>query len=68
MLAPVVAEWLGRSPLVAATHYLLTRDADFKVALRGRRGWHLGRRSNHFSRCLAPQRASQATLGQVPAA
>ncbi len=34
--AHVVAKWLGLSPLVAATHYLQTRGAHFKVAIRGR--------------------------------
>jgi hypothetical protein len=27
--------WLGHSPLVAAKHYLQTRDAHFEVAIRG---------------------------------
>jgi len=31
----VVAKWLGHSPLVAAKHYLQTRDAHFEVAIRG---------------------------------
>ena len=34
--AHVVAKWLGHSPLVAAKHYLQTRDAHFEVALSGR--------------------------------
>ena len=33
--AHVVAKWLGHSPLVAAKHYLQTRDAHFEVAIRG---------------------------------
>ena len=33
--ALVVAKWLGHSPLVAAKHYLQTRDAHFEVAIRG---------------------------------
>jgi len=28
-------QWLGHSPLVAAKHYLQTRDAHFEVATRG---------------------------------
>ncbi len=33
--AHVVAKWLGHSPLVAAKHWLQTRDAHFEVAIRG---------------------------------
>jgi hypothetical protein len=33
--AHVVAKRLGHSPLVAAKHYLQTRDAHFEVAIRG---------------------------------
>ncbi len=33
--AHVVAKWLGHSRLVAAKHYLQTRDAHFEVAIRG---------------------------------
>jgi len=33
--AHVVAKWLRHSPLVAAKHYLQTRDAHFEVAIRG---------------------------------
>jgi hypothetical protein len=33
--AHVVAKWPGHSPLVAAKHYLQTRDAHFEVAIRG---------------------------------
>jgi hypothetical protein len=29
------SSWLGHSPLVAAKHYLQTRDAHFEVAIRG---------------------------------
>ena len=32
--ARVVAKWLGYSPLVAAKHFLQTRDAHFEVAIR----------------------------------
>lgn len=32
--AHVFARWLGHSPLVAAKHYLQTRDAHFQVAIR----------------------------------
>jgi hypothetical protein len=35
LLAYVVAKCLGHSPLVAAKHYLQTRDAHFEVAIRG---------------------------------
>jgi hypothetical protein len=31
----VVTKWLGLSPLVAAKHYLQTRDAHFEVAIQG---------------------------------
>ena len=31
----MVTKWLGLSPLVAAKHYLQTRDAHFEVAIRG---------------------------------
>ncbi len=33
--AHVVAKWLCPRPLVAAKHYLQTRDAHFEVAIRG---------------------------------
>jgi integrase len=33
--AHVVAKWLGHSPLVAAKHYLQTRDAHFELATNG---------------------------------
>ena len=33
--AHVVAKWLGHSPLVAAKHYLQTRDAHFEEAAGG---------------------------------
>ncbi len=33
--AHLVAKGLGHSPLVAAKHYLQTRDAHFEVAVRG---------------------------------
>jgi hypothetical protein len=33
--AHVVTKWLGLSPLVAAKHYLQTRDAHFEVAIQG---------------------------------
>ena len=33
--AHTVAKWLGHSPLVAAKHYLQTRDAHFELAIRG---------------------------------
>ena len=32
--AHVVAGWLGHSPLIAAQHYLQTRDAHFDMATR----------------------------------
>jgi len=35
VVAPPEAPWLGHSPLVAAKHYLQTRDAHFEVAIRG---------------------------------
>jgi hypothetical protein len=31
----MVAKWLGHRPLVAAKHFLQTRDAHFEVAIRG---------------------------------
>ena len=31
----MVAKWLGHGPLVAANHYLQTRNAHFEVAFRG---------------------------------
>lgn len=33
--AHVVAKWLGHSPLVAAKHFLQTRDAHLEVAIKG---------------------------------
>jgi integrase len=36
--AHVVAGWLGHSPLIAARHYLQTRDAHFEMATRGAGG------------------------------
>ena len=36
--AHVVAGWLGHSPLIAARHYLQTRDAHFDMAIGGRAG------------------------------
>ena len=33
--AHVVAKWFSPSPLVAAKHYLQSRDAHFEVAIRG---------------------------------
>jgi len=35
MVAHRQPTWLGHSPLVAAEHYLQTRDAHFEVAIRG---------------------------------
>ncbi len=35
VVAHAQASWLGHSPLVAAKHYLQTRDAHFEVAIRG---------------------------------
>ncbi len=35
VVAETGASWLGHSPLVAAKHYLQTRDAHFEVAIRG---------------------------------
>jgi hypothetical protein len=31
----VVCEWIGRSPAVAATHYLTVRECDFARAVGG---------------------------------
>ncbi len=36
VVAKTKAQWLGHSPLVAAKHYLQTRDAHFEVAIRGK--------------------------------
>jgi hypothetical protein len=41
----VVTKWLGLSPLVAAKHYLQTRDAHFEVAIRGGAGQSSAARS-----------------------
>jgi integrase len=37
--AHVVAKWLGHSPMIAATHYLQTRDVHFDLAAGAARAW-----------------------------
>jgi len=54
----VAAGWLGHSPMIAASHYLQTRDAHFDLAIRG---------PNRAAKCgtesgtLAAQNAAQQT-------
>src|SRR5690606_38133762 len=60
--AHAVAKWLGHSPLIAATHYLQTRDAHFDAAA----GLET---SAHSSAPRAQKRAQHdpASSTQVPA-
>ncbi len=55
LTAHVVAKWLGHSPLVAAKHYLQTRDAHFEIATNGLASKH----SN--PQTIRPQAPAQAT-------
>ena len=63
--AHVVAGWLGHSPLIAAQHYLQTRDAHFELAIGGAECGAL-EAQNAAQHQAAPDRTDSPERSQVP--